>query len=60
MNRGSGQAANEASSRAIDSQVARAKVCPSCGRLLALGHFALCPEEDLSALPLGDDPDKEA
>jgi hypothetical protein len=45
MNRGPRQAAGEAASRANDARVARAQVCTGCGRLAALGHFALCPED---------------
>lgn len=44
MNRGPRQAANEAASRANDALVARAKRCPSCDRILQLGHFVGCPD----------------
>ncbi|HWI04315.1 MAG TPA: hypothetical protein VNT52_10925 [Acidimicrobiales bacterium] len=33
----------DAAARAVDNSVARAKVCTECGRIEALGHFALCP-----------------
>ncbi len=45
MNRGPRQDANAAASRANDARVARAKTCPGCGRIEALGHFALCPDD---------------
>lgn len=45
MNRGSREAANDAATRASDARVARAETCPGCGRIKALGHFALCPDD---------------
>lgn len=56
MNRGPRQAANEAATRANDARVARAQVCTGCGRLAALGHYALCPEDpDFAARKAAND-----